>query len=138
MSRLLLGNVLLAAVLAAGCGSDASGGDDGGPTPPSMPTPGTPATSCAPPSEPSNLRATSEDTRVTLTWSAVPGAVEYTTLIGSAPSTPNLVNENTTQTTYHWNGARVGTNYARVASTNACGATSTSRNEISFVVSSAN
>jgi hypothetical protein len=32
----------------------------------------------------------------------------------------------------------VGTNYARVASKNSCGATSSSRNEIAFVVSSPN
>jgi hypothetical protein len=70
---------------------------------------------------PANLRATVVDTRRTLTWNAVANATDYFVLIGSSQGKADLVNTNTSQPTYQWNGASPGTYYARVYARTACG-----------------
>ena len=87
------------------------------------------------PAAPANLVVTMSDTRVTLTWSAVSGATEYVVLVGTSPSSSNEILTNTTNTTYQWNGAKIGQHYARIQAKNSCG-TSGSSNEVAFTVTS--
>ena len=78
-----------------------------------------------------NLAVSVSSTRVTLTWSRADGANTYIVLIGTSPSSANIISTNTTNPEYFWNGGNVGTYYARIQSHNPCG-TSGSSNEVSF------
>jgi hypothetical protein len=122
--RLSFAVAALTAVIAAGC----SGGDGGGsstPTGPTTPTTGTgpqsPTNPSCVPTAPGNLQvATNGSTRV-FTWNAVSGVQDYFIQIGNGSGASDLVNTNTTQTTYTWTGASPGTYYARVYGRNSCG-----------------
>lgn len=113
-----------AAMLASGCSGE--GGGSATPTGPTTPTTGTtgpqsPTNSSCIPAAPGNLQvATTGSTRV-FTWSAVNGVQDYFIQIGSASGGKDLVDTNTTQTTYSWTGASAGTYYARVYGRNSCG-----------------
>ena len=69
---------------------------------------------------------------VTLRWSAVNGATEYSVLVGSTPSSSDLLSTNTTNNSYTWT-ARPGQQYARVQAK--CGGQfGGSSNEVVFTV----
>lgn len=129
--------VVLATVFVVAC----SGGSPAAPTAPTpaaaaTPTSTTPApsgpqsTTCRP-AAPVNFTVSLVGGNRTFNWSAVPNAVDYFILIGNASGLSDIVNTNTTQTTYLWNGAPIGTYYARVYARNSCGSGPNS-NEISF------
>jgi hypothetical protein len=119
-----LAAAVLAAVVAAGC----SGGEGGSSTPtsPTTPTTGTtgpqsPTNPSCIPTAPTNLQvATNGSTRV-FTWNAVSGVQDYFIQIGSGSGGKDLIDTNTSQTTYTWTGAGPGTYYARVYGRNSCG-----------------
>ena len=111
----------LAATLASGCSGD--GGGSATPTAPTTATTGpqSPTNPSCIPAAPGNLQvATTGSTRV-FTWNAVNGVQDYFIQIGSASGGKDLVDTNTTQTTYSWTGASAGTYYARVYGRNSCG-----------------
>jgi hypothetical protein len=88
------------------------------------------AQASCPPSAPANLTVVSvQGTVVTVQWSASPGATEYAVLVGSTPSSSDLLSTNTTQTNYTWT-AKSGRQYVRVQARGSCGAYSGSSNEI--------
>ena len=132
-ARQLLSAVFAAGLLTVACGG--SGDDDTSPTGPTGVN--DPPRGCSVPPAPENLRATTNETRVTLTWNAVPNIIDYHVMIGSAPSSSNLFTTNTGSTTYQWNGNGVGVRYARVAARNLCG-TGPSSNEAVINVTSPN
>jgi hypothetical protein len=116
-------------VLVAVLGTACNGGSDGGssPTAPSPGAGGSTSIGSAPtipscvPEAPGNLRvAVSGSTRV-FTWNAVSGVQDYFIQIGSASGSSNLIDTNTTLTTYTWTGAGPGTYYARVYARKSCG-----------------
>ena len=136
MNRAALSFVILAAMLATGCGSNDSANQS--PTAPTTTTSTTtttppPSTSCAPPA-PTNLAVTwpGGSTRV-FTWNASANAADYFIGIGSSSGNADLIYTNTTQTTYTWTGQSVGSlfYYARVYARNSCGSSSWS-NEVVF------
>lgn len=86
--------------------------------------------SCVP-GAPGNLRVTVTDSTRVFTWNSVSNVQDYFIQIGSSSGASNLVNTNTTQTTYTWTGANPGTYYARVYARNSCGSGPNST-EISF------
>ena len=86
--------------------------------------------SCVP-AAPGNLRVTVTDSMRVFTWNAVSNVQDYFIQIGSSSGMSNLIDTNTTQTTYTWTGANAGTYYARVYARNSCGSGPNS-NEISF------
>jgi hypothetical protein len=116
MNRFGVLSIVLAAAVTGACG----GADEvsSSPTAPSststtssQPQPTPPQTaSCTP----QNLTVVSiQGTVVTLQWSAVNGATEYLVLVGSAPSSSDLLSTNTTNNNYTWT-AKDGRQYARV------------------------
>ena len=117
----------LVAVLAAGC----SGGEGGAaaptaPTTTAATTPstggGSPATQGCKPAAPGNLRVSINDSVRVFTWSSVNNVQDYFIQIGNASSAnPDLINTNTSQTTYTWTGAGPGNYWARVSARNSCG-----------------
>jgi len=137
MRRFEIFLVMLLAASAVECG----GGNDETASP-TAPTPTTttpppggsgssgPNTGCATPNAPGNLTVTASGSRVTFTWDAVNGASEYLMLIGSSPSSSNVLFTNTSNPAYYWNGAANGTYYGRVQARNSCGNTSASSNEV--------
>jgi len=68
-----------------------------------------------------------------MTWSAVSGATEYLILVGTSPSSSNILSTNAVSKTYPWSGVPQGTHYARIQAKNSCG-TSGSSNEVRFTV----
>jgi hypothetical protein len=76
--------------------------------------------SCAAPQPPTGFRATVAGTRVSFVWTAAAGATQYVLVVGSAPGSSNTLSVNTTQTTYTWRGAPIGTHYARVFARSDC------------------
>ena len=112
------------AVLGTGCS-----GSEGGASTPTAPTstPTAPSTPSAPtsqsclPAAPDNLRVTTMDSQRTFTWSSVANAQDYFIQIARTGSEDYLVNTNTSQTTYNWNGAGAGSYWARVYARNSCG-----------------
>jgi hypothetical protein len=133
MTRMGLLSIVLAAAVTGACGGSDSMGSS--PTAPSSASnsasqPTSPA-SC-PPSAPSNLAVASQQgTVITLQWSAPAGATEYSILVGSTPSSSDLLSTNTSQTNYTWT-AKSGRQYARVQARGPCGAYSGSSNEVEF------
>jgi hypothetical protein len=127
----LFGTTALLAAVACGGGDQSA--SPVGPTP--IGTGGTsPQATCSLPAAPSNLRLVSvSGTRVEFAWSASATAAEYVMLIGTTPSSSNILLTNTTQTTYSLGGAPAGHQYARVQAKNACG-TSGSSNEVEYTV----
>ena len=115
MMRSALAVALLVAVLGSAC--------NGTPTSPTAPDgsgPQTPTNPACVPDAPRNLQvAVNGSTRV-FTWSRVAGVQDYVIQIGSAPGQSNLLDTNTTQTTYTWT-ASPGVYYARVYGRNSCG-----------------
>jgi hypothetical protein len=116
--------MIVAALVATGCsGSSDSGTTPTAPTPPPAATPNPPPgsnPSCIP-GVPANLQAaTSGSTRV-FSWNAVSTATDYFIQIGTETGRSDLVNTNTSQTTYSWTGASPGRYYARVYARNSCG-----------------
>jgi PBP1b-binding outer membrane lipoprotein LpoB len=136
MMRVSCAAVALVALLGAGC----SGGEEGAATPAS-PTPTTntagpqsPTNSSCTPAAPGNLRVTVTDSMRVFTWNAVSNVQDYFIQIGNASTaagTPDLINTNTTQTTYTWTGASPGNYWARVYARNSCGSGPNSE-QISF------
>ncbi len=123
MSRSAVSCVMFAALVAVGCGGAGdSGSTPTGPSAPpvvSNPPPGT-NPSCTP-AAPGNLQGAVSGSTRTFTWSAVGNAVDYFIQIGTDTGRSDLVNTNTTQTTYIWTGASPGRYYARVYARNSCG-----------------
>jgi hypothetical protein len=118
--------IILVAAFATAC----AGSNDVSPSPtapsapapaPSTPTQPTPPPSSCLPGGATNLRVSIVGSVRTLTWTAGANAVDYTVTIGTASGAADLVNTNTTQTTYNWSGEGLGTYYSRVHSRNACG-----------------
>ena len=130
MNRFGVLSIVLAAAVTGACGG--ADGASSSPTGPSSTTttssqPQAPA-SCVP----ANLTASVASTVVTLQWSAVNGAAEYTVLVGSTPSSSDQLSTNTTNSNYIWT-ARPGRQYARVQAK--CGvAWGGSSNEVEFTV----
>jgi hypothetical protein len=131
MKRFIVFAIAVATAASVACGSN---GEDGSPTSPSSTAGGTSggSGSCGRPGAPTGLSADVIGSRVTLTWSASSGASEYLVLIGSTPSSSNVLFTNTTQLTYAWNGGSPGTYYARIQARNSCGNESGSSNEVAF------
>jgi hypothetical protein len=125
MMRVSCAAAALVAVLGAGC----SGGEGGASTPTSpTTTPSTPSTGGSTPTQggkpaaPANLRVTVNDSTRVFTWNSVSNVQDYFIQIGSSGSdNPDLVNTNTSQTTYTWTGAAPGNYWARVYARNSSG-----------------
>jgi hypothetical protein len=134
VNRVGLSIVVLVAVLAGACADEDPGSTPTNPTSPTAPAPSStppPSNSCLPGAA-TNLAVSypGGSTRV-LTWAAGPRATAYDVQIGTLSGTANLVNQNTTQTSYTWTGQGSGTFYARVHSHNSCGSGPPS-NEVTF------
>jgi len=136
MVRVSCAVAALVAVLGAGC----SGGEGGAaaPTAPTTTPSTTPSTGGSPtsqgckPAAPGNLRVSINDSVRVFTWSSVSNVQDYFIQIGNASSeNPDLINTNTTQTTYTWTGAAPGNYWARVYAHNSCGSGANSE-QISF------
>jgi hypothetical protein len=65
-------------------------------------------------------------TLVELAWSPVAGATSYTLLVGAVPGRSDVLNSETTQTSFRFT-ARDGEQFARVQANNPCGGGPTSR-----------
>jgi hypothetical protein len=63
---------------------------------------------------------TTGSTRV-FAWDAVGNVQDYFIQIGTTSGASDLVNTNTSQTTYTWTGAGPGNYWARVYARNSCG-----------------
>jgi hypothetical protein len=123
---------MAAAVLLAALATACSGGESGGtPTAPSSSggssgSGGTSGggsgttTSCLP-AAPGNLRVSVNGSTRVFTWDAVANVQDYFIQIGSASGGSDLINTNTSQTTYTWTGAGPGSYWARVYGRNSCG-----------------
>ena len=116
------------ALLVAVLGSACSGNEGGNGTPTSPTAPGTGGSGPQSPTNPSCVPDTPRNFQVAVngstrvfTWSAVAGVQDYFIQIGSGSGQSNLINTNTTQTTYTWTGASAGVYYARVYGRNSCG-----------------
>jgi hypothetical protein len=134
MKRFNLLALAAAAALSIACGGDS--GESPSPTAPSQGTTTTTTTSgggCSLPGAPGGLAVTVASTRVTMTWAPVNGASDYLVLVGTTASSSNVISTNTTNPEFFWNGATLGTYYARIQSRNPCG-TSGSSNEVAFTV----
>jgi hypothetical protein len=133
MNRAGILSIVLAAAVTAACGG--AEGANSSPTGPSSPTPSPSSPQPQAPAScvPANLTVASiVGTVVTLQWSAVNGATEYTVLVGSTPSSADYVSTNTTNPNYTWT-ARPGRQYARVQA-KCGGAWGGSSNEVEFTV----
>jgi hypothetical protein len=138
MSHRIVRLLFLSAVLTAALGAGCSGGDGGASTPtsPTAPTtsgagPQSPTNSSCTPAAPGNLVVSVNGSMRVFTWNSVTGVQDYFIQIGSASGASDLINTNTTQTTYTWTGASPSTYYARVYGRNSCGSGPNST-EISF------
>lgn len=134
MMRVSCAAAALMALLATGCSS--GDGGQGAPTAPSAPTssgagPQSPTNSSCTPGAPGNLAVSINGSMRVFTWNAVSNVQDYFIQIGNASGASDLVNTNTTQTTYTWTGASPSTYYARVYARNSCGSGPNST-EISF------
>jgi hypothetical protein len=115
MNRAGVLSIVLAAVVTGACGgaddvSSTPTGPSSTPSAPSSQPQPTPQSSCVP----TNLRVVStQSTVVTLAWNAVSGATEYLVLVGSAPSSSDILLTNTTSTTHTWT-SNAGRQWARV------------------------
>lgn len=125
MTRSLIGVLMLAALVVVGCSEQED--SPVGPTAfsnsvnPSPTLPPGPQ-NCSLPPAPLNLRVSSmTGTLVELTWSPVAGATSYTLLVGGVPGATDVLNSNTTQTSFRFT-ARDGKQFARVQAHSACGA----------------
>ena len=126
---MMRGLVVVAALVAA-LGAGCSGGEGGAATPTSPTTTpaatpstggGTPAQG-GKPAAPGNLRVTVNDSTRVFTWNSVSNVQDYFIQIGTAGSdNPDLINTNTSQTTYTWTGAAPGNYWARVYARNSSG-----------------
>jgi hypothetical protein len=135
MTRISCAAAALVAALSIGC-SGSEGGAPTAPTPaPSTPTSGggaPPTTSSCAPAAPSNLRVTVNVSERVFTWNSVSNAQDYFIQIAKTGSSdPFLVDTNTSQTTYTWNGQSPGNYWARVYARNSCGSSPNSES-ISF------
>ena len=130
MNRAGILSIVLAAAVTGACGG--AEGVSSSPTGPSSTTT-TPSSQPQGSCVPANLTVASiAGTVVTLQWSAVNGATEYTVLVGSTPSSSDQLSTNTTNANYTWT-ARPGRQYARVQA-KCGGAWGASSNEVEFTV----
>ena len=124
--RLLYLSAALTAALGAGC-SGGEGGSPTSPTPTASATPsagGSPTTQGCKPAAPGNLRVSITGSMRVFTWDSVSNVQDYFIQIGNqstASGNPDLIDTNTTQTTYTWTGAGFGNYWARVYARNSCG-----------------
>ena len=116
------------ALLVAALGNACSGSDGGTTTPtspttptPTAPGPQTPTNPSCLPAAPGNLRVTVTGSTRVFNWNAVSGAQDYFIQIGNSSGAKDLIDTNTTQTTYAWTGGNASTYYARVYARNSCG-----------------
>ena len=124
MMRSGLALTLLVAALGSACS-----GSDGGTTTPTSPTtpttsapgPQTPTNPSCLPAAPGNFRVTMNGSTRVFDWNAVSGVQDYFIQIGNSSGAKNLIDTNTSQTTYTWTGAGPSTYYARVYARNSCG-----------------
>jgi hypothetical protein len=134
MNRVGILSIVLAAAVTGACGgADGASSSPTGPSSTTTPTssqpqPPAPQGSCVP----ANLTASVAGSVVTLQWSAVSGATEYTVLVGSTPSSSDQLSTNTTNSNYTWT-ARPGRQFARVQA-KCGGAWGGSSNEVEFTV----
>ena len=132
MNRILGSAAVLVAALGIGCSSSEGGATPTAPsTTPSTSSGTSPTMPSCVPAAPGNLRVTVTDSMRVFTWNAVSNVQDYFIQIGSSSGASNLINTNTTQTTYTWTGAAPSTYYARVYARNNCGSGPNST-EISF------
>jgi hypothetical protein len=131
MNRAGILSIVLVAAVTGACG-----GADGASSSPTGPSSTTTTTSSQPQPQgscvPANLAASVAGTVVTLQWSAVSGATEYTVLVGSTPSSSDQLSTNTTNSNYTWT-ARPGRQFARIQA-KCGGAWGGSSNEVEFTV----
>jgi hypothetical protein len=132
MNRCGVLSIVLAAAVTGACGG--SEGVGSSPTGPSS----TPTTTSSQPTSqascvPTNLVVSAvQGSVVTLQWSAVSGASEYTVLVGSTSGSSDQLSTNTSNATYTWT-AKPGRQFARVQAK--CGGTwGGSSNEAEFTV----
>ena len=137
MMRVSCAAAALVAVLGAGCGGEGGAATPTSPTTPST-TPSTGGGSPSPqgckPAAPGNLRVSITNSTHVFTWNAVGNVQDYFIQIGNANTAsgnPDLIDTNTTQTTYTWTGAAPGNYWARVYARNSCGSGPNSE-QISF------
>jgi hypothetical protein len=135
MNRAGVLSIVLAAAVTGACGgADSASSSPTGPsststTTSSQPQPGSQQASCVP----QNLSVASmTGSTVTLQWNAVNGATEYSVLVGSTPSSSDLLSTNTSNNNYTWT-AKPGRQYARVQA-KCGGAFGGSSNEVEFTV----
>jgi hypothetical protein len=129
----ILGTVLATGVL-VGCGGDslvAPTSPTAATTTTTPPNPSSPPPASCLPGTPSNLQVVVVSGNRTFTWNAVANATSYFILIGTESGRSDVLETNTTQTTYQWNGASRGTYFARVYARNTCGSSPNS-NEVAF------
>jgi|RhiMethySRZTD1v2_1073278.scaffolds.fasta_scaffold05489_1 hypothetical protein len=135
MNRAGVLSIVLAAAVTGACGgADNASSSPTGPsststTTSSQPQPPASQGSCVP----GNLTVASmQGTVVTLQWNGVNGATEYLVLVGSAPSSSDLLSTNTTNSNYTWT-AKPGRQFARVQA-KCNGQFGGSSNEVDFTV----
>jgi hypothetical protein len=132
MNRFGVLSIVLAAAVTGACG-----GAEGVSSSPTGPSSSTTTSSQPQPTQgscvPANLAVASiQGTVITLQWSAVSGASEYSVLVGSTPSSSDLLSTNTTNSNYTWT-AKPGRQFARVQAK--CGGSwGGSSNEVEFIV----
>ena len=137
MRRVGLCIAAMAAVIVVACGEGDAVQSPTGPSA-SAPSASAPSAPSAPQggciAAPANLVVVSVvGSTVSLSWSPVSGATEYLVLVGSSPSSSNILSTNTSNANYAWGGVPPGHHYARVQAKASCG-TSSSSNEVDFSV----
>ena len=134
MRRVGLFIAAIAAVVVVACGDGDAVNPPTGPSSQNTSAPPAPAPTSCVPSAPANLVVVAVvGTTVSLRWNPVSNATQYLVLVGTAPSSSNILSTNTTNADYTWGGVQPGHHYARVQAVNSCG-TSGSSNEVDFTV----
>jgi hypothetical protein len=128
--RVGLRSIVLLAVIAGACASGENpspGPTAPTPTPPppsAPPAPAPPPSNSCRPGPASNLSVAQNGSTRILSWTAGANATSYDVQIGTESGGSDIVQANTTQTSYTWTGGgsgNTGTFYARVHSHNSCG-----------------
>lgn len=116
---------LMLTLVVSACSESAGGGGT-----PATPTPTNPSPNPSPtnpscvPAAPNNLRLSANGSTRVFNWDAVSNAQDYFIQIGhagQASGAADLIDTNTSQTTYTWAGASAGNYWARVYARNSCG-----------------
>jgi hypothetical protein len=122
MTRSLVGAAALTAFLTAACSGDDSPSSpsttiNSGGSAPTNPAPG----NCAVPA-PANLRVSFRmQSLIELSWDAVANSTGYTLLVGTSPTSNDIMRADMASTSYRY-AAQNGRQYARVQARATCGA----------------